>query len=303
MQKYLKEYDIYLKVEMNLSNNTATGYGRDIREYVEYLSAVCHRLHPADITSTDIRNYISRCKHRFLSVRTIARKLSAVRSFHKYLLKEKAAEADVSKLIDGPKQEKKLPIILSVQEVEDLLSALNESDAFELRNKAMIELAYDTGLRVSELIGLRMTDLRLSVGLIQICGKGKKDRIIPLGDAGRDTLNKYLSMGRPHLLKPIKSEYVFLTRLGKKMTRQNFNLILNVKAKAAGIKKTVNPHMLRHSFASHLLAAGMDLRFIQEILGHEDITTTEIYTHVTNKRLRKVYLNTHPRAKECKKDD
>ena len=193
---------------------------------------------------------------------------------------------------------------MTTDEVDRLLGVLNEDNPIEIRNKTMIELAYDTGLRVSELINLKMADLRLTVGLIQILGKGNKERVIPLSDIDIANIEKYRDTARPHLLKNRRTDHLFVTHRGTKMTRQNFNLILDEKAKAAGIAKKVTPHMLRHSFASHLLAKGMDLRFIQELLGHQNITTTEIYTHITNLRLRAVYLDTHPRAgKGSEKND
>lgn len=303
MKKYLSEYDIYISSELGLQANTRDSYLSDIKKYLEYLQTTRHRHHPEDITDDDIRSFMAREKRRYHSAKTIARKLSSIRSFHRFLLTEKKVDDDVAKLIAGPKQEKRLPLILSTEEVDKLLSVLTEKDPVEMRNKTMIELAYDTGLRVSELINLKMSDLRLTVGLIQIYGKGNKERIIPLGELDLDAIEKYLRLTRPKLLKQRKSDYLFITRRGKKMTRQNFNLILKTKAQIAGIKKTVTPHMLRHSFVSHLLARGLDLRFIQELLGHQDIATTEIYTHITNIRLREVYMQTHPRAKKGTDDE
>ena len=303
MKKYYKEYELYIKVELALGENTCSSYLRDIKDYLGYLEDVRKRNHPEDIIQDDIRAYIVRIKRQFLSSKTIARRLSSIRSFHRFLLLEKYVQKDISKNIDGPKQEKTLPLILSTEEVDKLLSVLTEDNPLELRDKTMIELAYDTGLRVSELINLRLSDLRLSVGLIQVAGKGKKHRLVPLADIGWENIDKYLTSARPNLVSKAKTDYLFLTKRGQKMTRQNFSLILDRKAKESGIKKKLTPHMLRHSFASHLLAAGMDLRFIQELLGHKDIGTTEIYTHITTKRLREVYLKAHPRAQEEIKDE
>lgn len=304
MTKYLSEYKIYMTTVLGLEPNTRAGYERDIARYLAYLEKERRRSFPETITAEDIRAFIAREKRQRLSAKSLARRLSSIRSFHRFLLTEKYVDRDVSKLIDGPKQEKRLPLFLTTDEVDRLLGVLNEDNPIEIRNKTMIELAYDTGLRVSELINLKMADLRLTVGLIQILGKGNKERVIPLSDIDIANIEKYRDTARPHLLKNRRTDHLFVTHRGTKMTRQNFNLILDEKAKAAGIAKKVTPHMLRHSFASHLLAKGMDLRFIQELLGHQNITTTEIYTHITNLRLRAVYLDTHPRAgKGSEKND
>ena len=296
MIKYLNEYKIYMASVLGLEANTRAGYERDIAKYAEFLEQKRELRHPAAITPEDIRAFIAREKRRRLAAKSLARRLSSIRSFHRFLLTEKYVDRDVSKMIDGPKQEKRLPLFLTTEEVDKLLSVLRADNPIEIRNKTMIELAYDTGLRVSELVNLKLSDLRLTVGLIQILGKGNKERVIPLSEIDIENIEKYLNTARTRLLKNRRSDFLFVTGRGKKMTRQNFNLILDEKARAAGIKKKVTPHMLRHSFASHLLAKGMDLRFIQELLGHQNITTTEIYTHITNLRLREIYLDTHPRA-------
>ena len=296
MIKYLNEYKIYMASVLGLEANTRAGYERDIAKYAEFLEQERELRHPAAITAEDIRAFIAREKRRRLTAKSLARRLSSIRSFHRFLLTEKYVDRDVSKMIDGPKQEKRLPLFLTTEEVDKLLGVLRADNPIEIRNKTMIELAYDTGLRVSELVNLKLSDLRLTVGLIQILGKGNKERVIPLSEIDIENIEKYLNTARTRLLKNRRSDFLFVTGRGKKMTRQNFNLILDEKARAAGIKKKVTPHMLRHSFASHLLAKGMDLRFIQELLGHQNITTTEIYTHITNLRLREIYLDTHPRV-------
>ena len=298
MESFLKEYEYYITGEQNLSLNTYQSYQKDISQYLEYLQKYRNRLDPEDITIEDIRSYLGSLNRHHISPTSQARKLSAIRSFHKFLFIEKYTTKNVSKQISSPKQEKKLPIILSIAEVDLLLNSLNTNNQFELRNKAMIELVYSSGLRVSELINLRLSNLHLQMGFIEVYGKGKKERIVPINDQAINILNLYLQDGRPKLIHKHHNDYLFLNHHGEGLTRQSFFLILKEKAKAAGIKKPISPHKLRHSFASHLLERGIDLRFIQELLGHEDISTTEIYTHINNVRLKEIYLDAHPRAQK-----
>ena len=215
---------------------------------------------------------------------------------------EKYVTKNVAKLVQNPKLEKKLPTVLSIEEVDNLLNCLTEDTPLELRNKTMIELAYSSGLRVSELINLKIGNLHLQSGFIEIYGKGNKERIVPVGGEAIDLINKYLETARLLYINNKSKDYVFLTRNGTNMTRQMFFDIIKEKAKLAGITKDVSPHKLRHSFASHLLERGIDLRLIQELLGHESISTTEIYTHINNMKLKNVYMNAHPRARKEKND-
>ena len=216
---------------------------------------------------------------------------------------EKYVDKNVAKLIKNPKQEKHLPTVLSIEEVTNLLNVLTEDNAIELRNKTMIELSYSSGLRVSELVNLKLGDLHLESGFIQIFGKGSKERIVPVGEVAIDLLYKYIKEGRPQYQNVLSKDYVFITRRGKNMSRQNFFDIIKQKAELAGITKDISPHKLRHSFATHLLERGIDLRLIQELLGHESISTTEIYTHINNQRLKDVYLSHHPRASKKIEND
>ena len=227
-----------------------------------------------------------------------ARKLSAIKSFHKFLIKEKYVKTNITSSIDLPKQVKKLPTILSIEEVDRLLDTLSIDTPIECRNKAMIELTYASGLRVSELVNLKLSDLHLDAGFVQIHGKGNKERIVPVGEIAIDSLNYYIDNARMQLVKK-HTDFLFINaRDGGQITRQAFFLMIKEKVKQAGIKKEISPHKLRHSFASHLLKNGVDLRLIQELLGHEDISTTERYTHIQNDDMVKMYEHAHPRARK-----
>ncbi|MGD9604559.1 MAG: site-specific tyrosine recombinase XerD [Bacilli bacterium] len=302
MFDYLNEYLYYLSGELNLSINTRNGYERDIKQYLEYLGKYRMRVDPNDITVEDIRQFLATLKRKQNSNGTLSRKLSAIKSFHRFLFQEKYVKMNVAKLLTSPKKVKKLPIILSIEEIDILLSNLKTDNPLNHRNKAMIELAYSSGLRVSELINLQFKDLHLEMGFLDILGKGQKTRIVPIGEQAVALLKSYLSLARPKLLSNHQNDFIFLTHFGKPMTRQSFFIIIKDCAKQAGITKPISPHKLRHSFASHLLARGIDLRFIQELLGHEDISTTEIYTHIYNARIKDLYLHAHPRASQGDKN-
>lgn len=223
--------------------------------------------------------------------------MASVRAFHQFLLREKAADHDPTVHIESPQLERKLPKVLSLEEVETLLNAPRLDNHFGLRDKAMLELLYATGIRVSELIGLNVGDVHLSMGFVRCIGKGNKERIIPLGRTAAKAIDSYLNNGRKKFMsKKSSEEALFLNHHGKRLTRQGFWKILKRLTKEAGIEKELTPHTLRHSFATHLLENGADLRAVQEMLGHADISTTQIYTHVTKTRLKDVYSQFHPRA-------
>lgn len=300
MNTLIREYEMYLTTEAKLSKNTCISYVNDITQYLDYIKKYREKHDPEDINIEDIRSYLASLKRNHISSTSQSRKLSAMKSFHKFLMLEKYVSKNVAKLIQNPKQEKKLPTVLSIEEVENLLNVLSEDTPLELRNKTMIELAYSSGLRVSELVDLKMKNLHLNNGFIEIFGKGNKERIVPVGEEAIYLINKYLETARLLYVNSKSKDYVFLTRRGTNMTRQMFFEIIREKAKLAGITKEISPHKLRHSFASHLLERGIDLRLIQELLGHESISTTEIYTHINNTKLKNVYLNAHPRARKEK---
>lgn len=300
MNTLIREYEMYLTTEAKLSKNTCISYVNDITQYLDYIKKYREKHDPEDINIEDIRSYLASLKRNHISSTSQSRKLSAMKSFHKFLMLEKYVSKNVAKLIQNPKQEKKLPTVLSIEEVENLLNVLSEDTPLELRNKTMIELAYSSGLRVSELVDLKMKNLHLNNGFIEIFGKGNKERIVPVGEEAIYLINKYLETARLLYVNNKSKDYVFLTRRGTNMTRQMFFEIIREKAILAGITKEISPHKLRHSFASHLLERGIDLRLIQELLGHESISTTEIYTHINNTKLKNVYLNAHPRARKEK---
>lgn len=298
LQDFIAEYTLYIKTEIKLSKNTCESYIRDITEYCTFLEKNRSIIDPRDITVDDIRSFLSKLNREHITPSSQSRKLSSLKSFHKFLVLEKYADVNIAKLVSNPKKEKKLPTVLSIEEVEQLLSVLNEDNPLEIRNKAMIELTYSSGLRVSELISLKISDLHMQMGIIDVFGKGSKERVVPINQNTLELLKRYLANSRPHFENIKSKDYLFINRRGEQLTRQSFFLIIKEKAKLAGITKDISPHKLRHSFASHLLERGLDLRLIQELLGHEDISTTEIYTHINNIKLKEIYYNAHPRAKK-----
>ena len=300
MQGYLNEFKYYVHGDLRLSENTWEGYKRDVKQYLDYLEKKGIN-DPNDIKVDDLRNYLKLLKSKNIAPSSQLRKLSAIKLFHKFLVTERYTKENIASAIDSPKQIKKVPTILSIEEVDMLLDSLNQETPIETRNKAMIELAYASGLRVSELVNLKLGDIHLDMQYVQVYGKGNKERIVPVGEVAIESINYYLKNARPKLLKH-HSDYLFINgRDGNPITRQGFFLILKQKVKDAGIKKDISPHKLRHSFASHLLKNSVDLRIIQELLGHEDISTTERYTHIKNEDLNQKYNELHPRANLKKK--
>jgi len=297
LKRLLKEYEYYLKITKNLSINSINSYLSDLTEYIDFLVKNYAIKDPDQITKQHIRNFIGRLKRKDDTSATISRKMSAIRSFHKYLLLEKIVYTNVATGISLPKKVKKLPQILSLEEVDALMVAADGDEPLELRNRAMLELLYGSGLRISELIGIRLGDLHLNMGFINVLGKGNKERIVPLGEEGRYALRRYLDKGRP-FLKKVDGDIVFVNNRGSSISRVGFYKTLKKLTTKAGITKEVSPHTLRHSFASHLLENGVNLRMVQELLGHEDISTTQIYTHINQKHLKEVYEEFHPRAKK-----
>ena len=297
---YILEYRLYINTEIKLSENTTVSYLTDIINYCEFLEKHRGITDPKDISVDDIRSFLASLSRKHISASSQSRKLSALKSFHKFLVTEKYASVNVAKLISNPKQEKKLPTVLSIEEVDLLLNSFDIENPLDFRNKAMVELTYASGLRVSELINLKINDLHMNMGFINVFGKGSKERIVPINKEAIAIVRKYIDEIRPKYANVKSKDFVFLNQHGYPLTRQTFFLMIKNKAKQVGITKEISPHKLRHSFASHLLERGLDLRLIQEMLGHEDISTTEIYTHINNVKLREIYLNAHPRAK---KDD
>lgn len=297
MKDQLKDFIHYLLVERGLSNNTIVSYERDLKSYYKYLVEIQQIESFNNVTRLHIIQFLKYLKEAGKSSKTIARHTASIRSFHQFLLREKQADQDPSVLIESPQLERNLPKILSLQEVEKLLETPKLTTPFGYRDKAMLELLYATGIRVSEMIALNLTDVHLTMGFIRCYGKGSKERIVPIGRTATEVITKYLENGRPKLRNPKQStDALFVNHHGKRISRQGFWKNLKKIAIEANVNKELTPHTLRHSFATHLLENGADLRAVQEMLGHADISTTQIYTHVTKARLKDVYNQFHPRA-------
>ena len=297
MKYLLKDYEYYLKQEKGRSKNTVDAYLRDLNQYKDFLSKYHQINKPKYIEKKHIDGYLKSVSKKMSSA-SVARKLTAIKSFHHFLLLEKEVDIDVTKTFSTPKIAKKLPKVLSVDEVVSLLEKVDKSDPLGLRNKALLELVYGSGLRVSELLEIKTEDIHLNQAYILVHGKGQKERIVPISDMAVLAIRKYMIDGREQLLKDQTSNYLFLNQIGSSLSRQGFFKLLKKLASDAGIETECSPHTLRHSFATHLLENGMDLRTLQTLLGHEDISTTQIYTHISQKRIKEVYLNAHPRAKK-----
>ncbi|MCM3586438.1 site-specific tyrosine recombinase XerD [Mesobacillus maritimus] len=297
MNEHLKDFIHFLVVEKGLSKNTVVSYERDLKSYIAYLKTTESVSDFELAQRTHIIRFLAHLKDDGKSSKTIARHIASIRAFHQFLLRERVVGHDPTVHIESPQHERTLPKVLSLQEVEVLLDAPKLVDHYGYRDKAMLELLYATGIRVSELIGLNMADVHLTMGFVRCIGKGNKERIIPIGKTASTALEEYLQQGRPKFVsKNHKDDALFLNFHGKRLTRQGFWKILKRLANEANIKKELTPHTLRHSFATHLLENGADLRAVQEMLGHADISTTQIYTHVTKTRLKDVYSKFHPRA-------
>ncbi|MFD2630749.1 site-specific tyrosine recombinase XerD [Oceanobacillus kapialis] len=286
----------FLRIEKGLSDNTLQSYKRDLAHYLHYTEKIMEKTNWSQVRRTDIVGFLHILKDDNKSSATIARHVSSIRSFHQFLIREQLVNQDASLNIETPKKDQKLPDVLSIKDIEALLQIPGASP-LHIRNRAMFELLYATGLRVTELLSLKIGDMHMTMGFVQCFGKGSKERIVPLGNVAIKAIETYLQHGRPALVKNKKDDQtVFVNQHGRPLTRQGFWKVLKASAQAAGIKKSITPHTLRHSFATHLLENGADLRVVQEMLGHADISTTQIYTHVTKARLKDIYDSYHPRA-------
>ena len=285
----------YLLVEKGLAQKTIEAYSRDIIRYRNFLAANKSTPFSEEDTPLILKHLILLRKDG-LKARSRARHLVAIRGFYRFLVQENILRNDPARLIDLPKSGLKLPDVLSREEIELLLDAPDTDKLIGVRDAAMLELLYAAGLRVSELINLRLQDINLEAGFVRIFGKGSRERIVPIGAHARKKINTYLKTARSKRLKQTSSPYLFIARAAKPMTRQGFWKLLRRYAIKAGLKKKITPHSLRHSFASHLLEGGADLRAVQLMLGHVDISTTQIYTHVTRNHLKKLHQKFHPRG-------
>lgn len=283
----------FLSIEKGLSPNTVLSYRRDVKKLFQFFKK--EKIPWIEAKEEDLRRFIHHQSRGGLSARSLARVISSLKSFYKFLVLDGMLKKNPAVSLSSPKTWLALPKFLRVSEVESLLIQPDERDVLGIRDKAMLELLYATGLRASELISLKPKDLNLEDGFLICLGKGGKERIVPIGDSASRALRKYLDEARPKLLKK-PNEFLFLTYRGGSFTRQGFWKLLKAYAKKAGLDLKISPHILRHSFATHLLERGADLRSVQLMLGHSQITTTQVYTHVSRKRLRKVYDKYHPRA-------
>ena len=291
MEELINNYIDYILFEIRLSKNTADSYRSDLDKFLIYLKK--QKINSfKNTTKKDIINYLEYLNNNN-SVASVARKLTTIKNFYTYLTKIEYIKINITEGIERPKLSKKLPQVLTIEEVDKLLD-IPLNSAFDYRNKAMLELMYGTGLRISELLDLKLGDIDFENCIVRCLGKGNKERIVPIGEYVIFYLNAYLEH-RPILLKKRKNEYLFLNSRGDKLSRFSFFKILKSILKSKNINKNISPHSLRHSFATHILEGGGDLRSIQELLGHSDISTTKIYTHISNKQLKEDYEKFHPR--------
>lgn len=299
MEQIVKEYQYYLQSVKMMSQNSIVSYLNDVTNYVNFLIEKEMVDDMDQVTAEHVRSYLANLKKKKMTSASINRNLCSVKSFHRFLLADRYTKVNVAKEITAPKIEKKLPTVLSIEEVTRLLETVSGDKPLELRNQAMLEMIYGTGLRVSELVNVKITDLRFTSKTIRVLGKGSKERILPINDYALSKVRNYLMNGRPILLGMKKDlGYLFLNNHGEVITRVGFFKLLKSLCEQANITKNVSPHTLRHSYATHLLEAGVDIRLIQELLGHEDIATTQIYTHLSLNKIKEVYGSSHPRERE-----
>lgn len=296
-QSSLRGFKAYLKLERSLSANTIEAYLHDVDKLLQFFLARSDEKNPAQVTSSDLKNFLVWVNQLGMTPPTQARVLSGLKSFFKYLVLENKIEVDPSALLESPKMVRRLPDILNILEINSIIDAIDLSKPEGMRNKAMLETLYGSGLRVSELTGLKMSNLHLDIEFIKILGKGNKERLVPIGSEAIKYLKIFINDTRVHIpVKPGKEDFVFLNRRGNPISRVMVFLIIKDLAKAAGITKSISPHTFRHSFATHLIEGGADLRAVQEMMGHESITTTEIYTHLDRDYLRETIVHFHPRS-------
>jgi integrase/recombinase XerD len=292
VDRYLDLFLNYLLVEKGAAANTVSAYSRDLTRYLNFLGDRS----PGEIRASDVTGHLASLKAQGIAPRSRARALSALRMLHRFLMVEGYCEVNPCSIVEAPRGVQRLPSVLSGKQVEALLAAPLDTGAIELRDAAMLELLYATGLRASELVGLALTEVNLSAGYLMTIGKGDKERLVPIGESACRAVSRYLEAARGELLKGGASRLLFLSRLGEGMTRQAFWNIVKKRALQAGVQSHLSPHTLRHSFATHLLENGADLRSVQIMLGHADLSSTQIYTHVTRERLKRLHSEFHPRG-------
>ncbi len=294
MEANVRAFLAYLRGEKGLAANTIAAYRRDVSKFAAFMQTKGRKLQ--DINHSDVIDFLRSLYARKLDSRSVARHLVTIRHFFRFCVLEKAIPTDPTENVQAPKFRHTLPEFLSLDEVNRLLAQPDVSSVAGLRDKAMIELLYSCGLRVSELCGLKIADLQMDTGCLRCIGKGDKERLVPVGRAALEIVRLYIQKSRPQILGERASIYLFPSRTGKSIDRFNFWKTLKMYGQRAGLRQALSPHMLRHSFATHLLDGGADLRSVQMMLGHADISTTQIYTHVVEGRLKQVYKSHHPRA-------
>lgn len=296
MKHYIRDYMTMLKVERNLAQNSLESYERDLLQYHNFLESELNIKSILNVTLGHIRSYLRTMNDKGLAANSVKRAVSSIRTYHNFLSAEGLMVDNPAQLLDAPKIPQKLPNILTIQEVDDILSVIPEKAPMAKRDLAIFEMMYSCGLRVTELCDFKTTDILWDSEMIRVNGKGDKQRFVPIGPIARENLRNYLNHERPALTdkNPNVAE-VFLSRNGRKLTRMMIWILLKKWSEAAGVDKEVSPHTLRHSFATHLLEGGADLRSVQEMLGHSDIATTQIYTHVDKAHLKEVHKTFHPR--------
>ncbi len=294
---YIKSYKSYLQLEKGLSDNSIQAYIRDINKFIRFLDETHYKLKPPEIQALHIEKFLEWTNELGMNENSQARFISSIKSFYNYLILENLTEKNPAELIDSPRLARKLPDVLNVNDIEKIIGSIDLSKPEGTRNRAIIETLYGCGLRVSELVNLKISNLYLSEGYVLVEGKGNKERIVPVGKQSEKYILIYKNEIRDHQdIKPAAGDVLFLNRRGNKLTRTMLFYLIRNYTEKAGIRKKVSPHTLRHSFATHLVENGADLRAVQEMLGHESITTTEIYTHLDRNYLRRNILQYHPRA-------
>ncbi|MFH1654558.1 MAG: site-specific tyrosine recombinase XerD [Pseudomonadota bacterium] len=295
VDEYIEKYLTYIKVERRLSANTLEAYGHDLARFANILTTKL-KVDLKAISEGGILKYLTILRDEGLNSRSVARNLVVLRTFFTFLLREKVLSKDPFEKVEFPLRWKKLPKFISLEDVDRLIAAPDQKTDLGMRDHAIIQLLYASGLRVSEIAGLKLNQLNCQHGYLIVIGKGNKERIVPFGKYALDAVTEYVDQVRPKLMKGKNAQELFLSRNGTKLTRRRLLMIIHNLALKAGIRATVTPHVLRHSFATHLLERGADLRTVQQMLGHADISTTQIYTHVSRKHLKDLYNKYHPRG-------
>ena len=296
-ESYINEFGTYLKLERSLSENSLEAYLHDIQKFNDYLEVAGLNLQPAEVKKDHVKKFLAYLAKLGIAATSQARILSGIKAFYKYLMLEEIIDRDPSVEVHTPRIDRKIPDVLSLQEIEDLLAVIDLSTPEGARNRAMIEVLYSSGLRVTELIELKISNLYLDIGFLRIIGKANKERFVPIGREAAHYLTTYIEDIRSNVpIKPNNEDFVFLNRRGSKISRVMVFMIIKDIAGQAGINKNISPHTFRHSFATHLILGGANIKAVQEMLGHENITTTEIYKHLDQDTLRQTLLEFHPRS-------